>query len=237
MTPELQQQIINHAKGEFPKESCGLLYVQNGVEKYMPCRNKAVKQIDFILDPLDYIRVSSLGSILGVVHSHCNIPAKPSQGDLVACEASGLPWHIISLPNETWHSWEPNGFKAPLYGREYLHGVLDCYSLIQDWYQIKKGITLPDFEREEGWVEKNQDLYMENFEKANFYKIDPKTIREGDIILMQVGKSSIVNHGAIYLEGDIILHHLINRLSSRDVYGGYWRKCTREVVRYGGTKS
>ena len=237
MTPEIKQEILDHAKKEFPREACGLLYIQNGEEKYMPCRNKAVKQIDFIMDPLDYIKVASIGSITGVVHSHCNVAAVPSQADLVSCEASGLPWHIVSIPTETWHSWSPNGFQAPLFGRQYLHRVLDCYSLIRDWYKIKRDIVLPDFEREEGWVEKGHDLYMQNFHKANFYKIDPKEIKEGDIVLMQVGKTTLVNHGAIYLEGDIILHHLIDRLSSRDVYGGYWRKCTRAVIRYGGDKS
>jgi hypothetical protein len=30
----------------------------------------------------------------------------------------------------------------------------------------------------------------------------------------------------------LILHHLHGRLSSRDVYGGYWREVTRDVIRF-----
>lgn len=233
MTPEIKLEILEHAKKDFPRESCGLLYVESGRQKYMPCRNKAGAQINFIMDAMDYATAESLGSVQAIVHSHCNQSAKPSQGDLVSCEATKLPWYILALPSETWHYLEPTGYQAPLFGREFLHGVLDCYSLIRDWYQLKRGILLPDFERDELWWEKGQDMYMENFEKAGFYKVDPKTIKEGDAILMQVGKTSVANHAALYLEGDIILHHLINRLSSRDVYGGYWRKHTRAVVRYG----
>lgn len=242
MTPENKQEILEHAMREYnnnvnPREACGVLYIEKGKEKYMPCKNIATAQINFILDPMDYAKAESRGSVVAIVHSHFNQSAKPSQGDLKACEASGLPWHIVSVPSETWHYWEPSGYKAPLLGREYLHGVLDCYSLIQDWYKLKRGITLPPFEREELWWEKGQDYYMRNFESFGFHKIDPKTVKEGDVIIMQIGKTKVANHAAIYLEGDIILHHMIDRLSSRDAYGdsngGYWRKCTVAVVRYG----
>ena len=49
---------------------------------------------------------------------------------------------------------------------------------------------------------------------------------------MQVA-SPVPNHAAVYLGDGLILHHLQGRLSSRDVYGGYWQKITTHILRYG----
>jgi hypothetical protein len=48
---------------------------------------------------------------------------------------------------------------------------------------------------------------------------------------MQVA-SPVPNHAAIYLDDGPILHHLQGRLSSRDVYGGYWQKITTHTLRH-----
>jgi cell wall-associated NlpC family hydrolase len=44
--------------------------------------------------------------------------------------------------------------------------------------------------------------------------------------------SAVPNHAAIYLGNNTILHHLVDRLSSKDVYGGYWLKATVCVLRH-----
>jgi cell wall-associated NlpC family hydrolase len=49
--------------------------------------------------------------------------------------------------------------------------------------------------------------------------------------LMQLS-SSLPNHAAIYLGDQMILHHSQGRLSSRDVYGGYYWKNTALVLRH-----
>lgn len=54
---------------------------------------------------------------------------------------------------------------------------------------------------------------------------------------MQVrSKNGVPNHAAVYLGDGLMLHHMYGRLSSRDVYGGYWREVTRLVVRFSGGK-
>jgi proteasome lid subunit RPN8/RPN11 len=232
MLDQTKLDIIEHAKNEFPREACGLLLNVEGKEQYKPCRNIAERQIDFIIDPIDYAEAEDTAQIIAIVHSHCNQSAKPSQADLVSCEASRLPWHIVSIPSETWHTITPNGYKPPLLGRSFSHGVLDCYALIRDWYDAERKITLPDFDRDELWWEKGGDLYMQNFAKAGFERTD-LPLERGDVILMQIG-SKVANHAAIYLGNDLILHHLINRLSSREIYGGYYLKCSRLVLRFKG---
>ena len=50
---------------------------------------------------------------------------------------------------------------------------------------------------------------------------------------MQI-RSETVNHAAIYLGDDTIIHHRMNRLSSRDMLSGYYHEATQLIVRYKG---
>lgn len=222
---------IQHATQEMPREACGLLIVSKGKERYWPCRNLAVGSDQFVLDPHDYAAADDAGDILAVVHSHPNLPCLPSQADKVSCEASGLPWHIVSVPAGLWHYMAPSGYQAPLVGREWSHGVLDCYSLIRDWYARERGLRLPDFDRRDEWWLRGENLYTEHFREAGFDQIDPEDIQDGDVILMQVA-SPVTNHGGVYIGDNRIIHHVQGRLSSRDTYSGFWRSKTTHVLRH-----
>lgn len=225
---------LAHAADEFPREACGLLIVQKGRETYIPCRNIGVGTDQFVIHPEDYVRADRLGEIVGVFHSHPHLPADPSQADKVACEASGLPWFIVSYPSGQWHETQPSGYMAPLVGRAWAHGVLDCYSVIRDWYRAERGIDLPNFDRFDEWWKRGQNLYLDNFGSVGFEAlgaVQSQDMEVGDVLLMQVA-SPVPNHAAIYLGDGLILHHLQGRLSSRDVYGGYWQKITTHILRH-----
>lgn len=220
----------DHARDCYPRESCGVLVVSGGVQTYRPCRNRARGEDHFVLHPADYAAAEADGEIIAIIHSHPNAAAHPSDADRVACEASGLPWHILSWPSGVWAKCEPKGYQAPLVGRPFYHGVLDCWALIRDGFRELRGVDLPDFERADDWWHHGGNLYLDNYERAGFRAVDdgPKPF---DVILMQIA-SSVVNHAALYLGDDVILHHLQRRLSCRDVYGGYWRRVTRLIVRH-----
>lgn len=235
ISDDVRAEALAHAQQEYPRESCGLVVLRHGRLKYFPCKNIAEKAAHFVLDPLDYVRAEDSGDVVGIIHSHPNVGPQPSQADLVSCELSGLPWYIVAVPIGNWETVTPKGYKAPLIGREYSYGILDCYTVIQDFYRDELGISLPHFERVEEFWKKGFSQYLDNFQAAGFVKHDGQ-IQRGDIILMQVGAKT-VNHAAVYLGNDKILHHLSNQLSTRDIYGGYWRKCTRLVVRYMGNSS
>lgn len=231
LTDEVKQDALKHSHNEYPREACGLVIIFKGRQQYRPCRNLANGSDNFILDPNDYEKADSDGEIVAVVHSHPNASAKPSQADLVACEASMLPWFIVGIPSEHWEYIEPNGYVAPLVGRTWSHGVLDCYAIIRDWYKQERNIELLDFYRSDDWWKRGENLYLDNFEKAGFRRITQEELKEGDVILMQIG-SKVPNHGAIYLGDGLILHHVHGRLSTRDVFGGYWLKNTMAYLRY-----
>ena len=128
MSPGNKALALDHARQAYPRESCGLLVIRKGREVYWPCRNIGVGTEQFVIHPEDYAKADEQGPIVAVVHSHQGLPPEPSQADRVACEASGLPWHIVSVPSVAWSSIEPSGYVAPLVGREWSHGVLDCYA-------------------------------------------------------------------------------------------------------------
>ena len=221
-----------HARADYPREACGLVIVVEGREEYVACRNAADREDHFEIDPDEYAAAEERGAIVAIFHSHPDAPPEPSEADRVGCEASGVPWHILGVPSMRWAVVEPSGYQAPLVGRQFEHGRLDCYAIIRDWYARERGIELPDFSRRWQWWLQGDDLYRAHFREAGFEATD-EPLAEGDVLLMQIG-APVPNHAGVYLDGDMILHHLQNRLSSRDVYGGFWRRVTTMRLRYVG---
>ncbi len=221
-----------HAEAAYPRECCGVVIVRNGKAIYRPCANQAAHpELEFVIAPADFAAAEDEGEIIRIVHSHPNLAPEPSAGDLVACELGGVPWLIVNWPTGRMVEFEPSGYQAPLVGRPFHHGVLDCYSLIRDHFRRELEIDLPDFPRRPQWWLGGDDLYADNFASAGFVEVALAPLQPHDVLLMQVG-SPVINHGAVYLGDDVILQHCAGRLSSRDVYGGGWRRATRKVARH-----
>ena len=224
---------LSHAKIEDPKESVGLLLNVKGKERYYPCNNLSMSSYQcFVLDPEDYVRADNTGEITAIIHSHPTTPPTPSQADLVGCENSNLPWHIVNPKTEQWGYCEPNGYKAPLLGREWVWGVTDCWSLVRDWYREEKQIELKDYQRSMTPEEflKNP-LFEEYATQTGFRELEPnEALQEGDVLLMSILHPTL-NHVAIFL-GDMVLHHLADRLSCREPYSPWLLKCTGKRFRY-----
>ena len=228
----ITSQIMAQAKEESPRECCGLVAVVKGKRRYFPCKNLAdTPDEHFVLDPADYVAVEDKGEIVAVIHSHPTTNHTPSPADRVACEQSGLPWHIVNPNTEKWGYCEPEGFELPYVGREFSHGVVDCYSLCRDWYRRELGLQLRDYPRRDQWWQHGENLYLDNFEKEGFRPIPIAELKRGDALLMQLG-SPVPNHAAIYLGDQQVLHHVQGRLSSRDVYGGDYLKNTACALRH-----
>lgn len=225
------QHIREHAAREYPRESCGVVVVARGRRRYLTCRNIAERNEHFVIAPEDYVAAEDAGEVVMIVHSHPGVPAIPSQADMVGIEKTGLPWLIVNWPTGAYTVTAPSGYVPPLIGREFAHGVLDCLTLIQDWYRTELGITLKDYPREDEWWLKGKDYYRERFADCGFVTAPSGGLKPHDVIFMQVA-APVPNHGAVYLGDDQIIHHVMHRLSSRDVYGGWWRKITTGVVRH-----
>lgn len=223
---------ISHAASALPNESCGLVVIHNGKERYVACQNIARNpKTDFEIKAEDYVKASRIGQIVAVVHSHPFAKTTPSEADKVACEKSGLRWIIVNPTTREVTTFEPSGYEPKLYGREYHHGILDCYSFAIDYYKQVCGITLPDYPRGEEWWLHGGNLYQDYFEVVGFREIKMSELRQHDALLMTI-ESPVMNHGAIYLGQNNIGHHLYRRLSSRDVYGQFYRERTNMAIRH-----
>lgn len=242
MSPETREAAIRHGIAAYPNEACGLVIIANGKEEYIACRNIALSKSEhFVLAPEDYADAEDRGTVTAIVHTHPDACAKASQADRVSCEAHGLPWHIFSIHKDLLnggrivcgeeYAFGPSGYVAPLLGREFNYGVLDCLSLIGDYYKQELNIDLHDdqVEHRDGWWNTGADLYVNGLIAHGFVPVYD-TMQKGDIILMQIrGKKP--NHAGVYIGNGLMLHHLYGRLSGTDVYGGYWKEVTRQVYR------
>ena len=81
-----------HAKDEAPRESCGLVVVVKGRERYWKCNNIATEEEQFVLDPHDYAAADDAGEIVAVVHSHPNCHPNASMADMAAMALNITAW-------------------------------------------------------------------------------------------------------------------------------------------------
>jgi proteasome lid subunit RPN8/RPN11 len=245
----LIKKIQEHAGAEYPRECCGVVIREGGKRVYVPCRNLAGSPEDqFVLDSQDYCAAEDRGEVLAIVHSHPNALGAPSMADQVSCELHQLPWFILGWPSGDLVTLKPGGYKAPLIGRTFHHGILDCYALVRDWYEREWHITLPNFSRHDGWWNDGEDLYRRHYQEAGFYPVSD--MRKGDLLVMQIAARGgaipgVPNHAGIYLGDGLLasvpalpaavgtfLHHRYGKLSSRDVYGGMWAERTVLILRH-----
>lgn len=240
-----------HATAEYPRECCGLIISAGRSHRYVACENTATEPAEeFRISPGDYAAAEDLGEVIGIVHSHPDATSRASPRDLAMCEATGLPWYILSWPEGDLRSITPTG-RTPLLGRPFVHGAWDCWQVCADWYKREWGLEFPVYAREKGWWEKSEgpSLYEQAYEAAGFYQVSQP--QRGDMIVMAVGRTAHPNHAGIYLgnaahlpeehaqvfgPGPFMLHHLLGRPSEIIVFGGPWLDRTRLVLRHRDAK-
>ena len=221
-----------HAKKCLPKESCGLLAIVKGKEVYFPCKNLANDQISyFIIDPDDWAKAEDSGELVGLIHSHPKGPIFPSDNDKAACEYLGLPFHIYSPEMDDWYSFKPSGYKeSSLIGREWVWAAQDCYTLLVDYFK-DKGIDVVDMIRPKSPYEMlTNNKFETEIPSCNFVEVDDD-IREDDLLLFSMGKSKGC-HVGIYVGDQMVLHHQVGRLSSKDLLNSQMQKSIYKKYRH-----
>lgn len=227
-----------HVLAEYPKEACGLVVA----DKYLACTNVADEPLqDFKISAVDYMTAKAQGDITCVLHSHpyakdakqMSPPEWPSTRDMESWLGNSHPWGIVATEGDgfTRMVWLDDTNPEPLIGREFIHGVNDCYSVVRDWFRRERGITLKNFARGYGWWDMNKNLYSENFASAGFEEVAVDHIQIGDVLLMKIGGAQVIHHAAVVTGNNEITHHMFHRLSGKDQLSR-WARCIAKVVRF-----
>jgi proteasome lid subunit RPN8/RPN11 len=172
-TPALESEFATIAMEHYPNEACA--FIING--KLVPVDNVSknpTEEFELSVDSCNLIIKAQ-----GFIHSHPDGPIIPSELDMITQKSCCIPFGLMTCTSDSASNsiWLHDGTLAiQLEERPFLHGIFDCYSLIRAYYWQSRTIKLPDFPREMDWWEakdknKRDDLYLDNFEKANFKEI------------------------------------------------------------------
>jgi len=232
------------AEARYPEEACGYIVAVGKKQSFMACKNSAEKpHTQFRIDENEYQRCADVGEIIAVWHSHPDKNNQPSDFDRVECESMELPWFINAITKSDEEGFvfsdtslmEPSGFMMEYVGRPYHYGLVDCYSLLRDYYKGEYSIDLAvcrNCRDTRFWeLDVPVPVIEQNYTELGFERVYDAQPRKGDVLLIQTG-GTVANHVAIYIGDDMILHHCENRLSSRTIYGGYWHKHTVAMLRH-----
>lgn len=231
---EIEAAIIAHARAAYPEEACGLVTD----EGFVAVQNVAADPLRQFEMPPDALLNRN---VRAVVHTHPDGVPWPSAHDMKQQIATGLTWGVVVVTADQCYRplwWGPDVPIPPLLGRDFRPGPSgsdgrgDCYALIRDWYQVVRGVTLPEYPRDDEWWEAGGNLYAENFTHAGFVRIDLDEVQYGDVVLAAIN-ARVTNHGGIVLRDGLVLHHLRHRLSREEPLGR-WERFITHALRYVG---
>lgn len=223
------------AENRLPEESCGLFirFVPEEPIEFLSMSNVHEEpEKSFEIDPVLFYKLKEQYEIKAILHSHKNYP-HASKSDMINQQKTEIPWGIINF-----HKGSPRevfffGDQLPiqdLIGRPFHHGVYDCYGIIRDFYRMC-GFEMIDHPRAFRWWNlKGPNLLTEHYKDNGFERYTGKDIQPGDVIFMNIAGKQI-NHAALYIGENLILHHLVNRLSRREPFTN-WRRRATFVVRH-----
>ena len=214
----------DHVLSCYPHEACALVVGGN----VLPVDNTHP-------DPINHFRVAPVemakhSDYQAVLHSHSATtgredPRTPSHHDQVSQITSGKPWGISSSDGQAvspilW--WGDAVPIQPLEGRQYVHGVHDCWGLVRDYYRLQ-GKPINNYPRDSDWWDKGESLItQQTLSDEGFRKISLNDLRVGDLLTYKIN-SPVTNHFAVYTSQNKILHQLSFRLSGYDSFSK-WRK-------------
>ena len=222
---------INHAKYEFPKESCGAII--SG--KYIKFENKAEDPFNnFIIDDDNFYIEYQKGNIECLVHSH-NDSNEASLLDQQQQRELDIPSLIINLRNRSLMDCIIFGCDehAPLLDRPFFWGIFDCVSLVSDYILDEFDFKIEFPVHEFGFWGKGEHPFEDYLDGEHpFKEMEIKDIRKHDILLYNIDGCRYINHIAVVIsDNGEVLHHILNNKSGTYPIN-FNRRYLKRVMRY-----
>ena len=119
-------------------------------------------------------------------------------------------------------------------GREWKWQIQDCWSLIEDWFKEKKGIKLKHWDRPKSPKEfSEKPLFEHGLPLTGFVELDKDDDLEiGDVLLMDTTNTGKLDHVALFIGDQTILHHCVKKLSCREIFDQKYIEYTKKRYRY-----
>lgn len=224
----LNQEILNkikaHSLENTTKECCGFI-VNNII--ILKCENVAkFPENNFLIKNEDKNNAEKLGKITHFYHSHLT-DLDFSLIDKVVAEKHNIICIKYNVIKESFDFYHPCGFIAPLLNRNFVSGYLDCFSLIQDFYNKELNIKLEDFlDRDNDKFETNLNIWIKN---NNFEYTDKL---EKYCLIGIKNSDNLLIHCAVYLGDNKIIHQPSYTNSKIEHYGKQFKNKTICILKH-----
>lgn len=206
---------IDHAKRDFPNESCGA--VIDG--EYVPFENRSLTpSTTFLIEDPAWYEAYMWGDVECIVHSHndCNRASVYDQAQRQELDIASM---IINLRGEELLDCIVFGEEvhAPFDGRPFFYGAFDCIALVADYYAEKFSIALPNPPHEWEFWARCEPVFEDVIDSDLFLpvkSVEISNLQFGDILLYNIGGTKVLNHvGVVRSDGKTAYHHLFNNVS------------------------
>ena len=104
LAPGLLDEVIEHAKANYPLEACGLIVGTGSGNRFIPMINVLESSSTYEIDPGSLIRTfrnlrTTGEELIAIYHSHPCGPARPSKSDIERAYYPEAAHLIVSLAN------------------------------------------------------------------------------------------------------------------------------------------
>ena len=221
-------QMYRHARKAGAQECCGVVARGPLGLQVVPMENVAPDPFNtFQLDEQAYAGLFPYA--VAVYHSHPKGGSELSPEDRRSAELTGLPHVVIGMGNRTVSRYVPEKASVQLTGNEYLYGLYDCFSVVEDWMLLSQGVRMPSVERPIAAAELPEAIES-NYSRLGWEQVSD-TLQPGDVLLLaEAGKEP--HHLAIFAGNGKVLHHQALGLSVEEVLSRGLRASVRKVVRH-----
>lgn len=235
-----QEIIVEHATREYPKECCGLLVSTSKKVTAIPCINRSETPEKNFVIRADDIKDFPLSKIKGFYHSHKDYPDF-TIADVAFSEKLNKDSFIYICDSKQFKHYIPHGAKIPYVGRQFFPGVLDCLTLVQDYFHYELNIKLPNLTHDyrdmtSVWQtadiieSQKKDSTLIQFLRQNSFT-EVKDLKKFDVIVLSLKTIPYPIHTAIYLGENKVLHHL-KEFSEIEPYREVYKRFTFGIFRH-----